>query len=957
MVWNSGVPASPAEILRDALDTLPMAIAVLSPGGVILAVNAAWLAFPPPFGTKSAPPAVNDSYLDFCDLAAAHGNSAAADIVAALYEARNGGDVDLVLRYTCGTGLDVRWIRTSMSSSGRGVLVLRHIDVTKEMLRAQKLGFQASLLKAVGQSVIAVQLDGKVIYWNDASERMLGWTAEEVVGKHFIDLGLIENSDDAVAIVRRVKAGKAWSGEHWTQHRNGRRFSVYSTITPLRNDEGEVVAIIDVSTDTTEIRRAEAETQRLSALVESSSDAINGATLAGVITSWNSGAEKMYGYSAAEVIGHNVSMLSPHADDAANIALRNRLLSGKAMVSQAVRGVRKDGSTLDVSLTFSPVYDGQGKLAGSSAIARDVTEVTRLRAAMELERDRLVAAQEMAHVGSVEVDMVTGRRWWSDEYFRIHGLSLDSAPTEELWLSAIHPEDRQLVERLWRELESGGPPLEAIHRIIRPTGEVRWVLTRATAEHDDAGVLLRLVETTVDITDRKVAEEALEALAFKDPLTGLANRARLTESIEGALARAADGGDGVGVLFLDVDRFKVINDAMGHAAGDALLVQLAERLRRTVRPEDVVARFAGDEFVIVCSDISEEGCRRLANRIQQAVRKPFTLLDREIFATISVGIATSAVNDTAESLLHNADAAMYRSKEGSQSAPVVFHGSMHAPAHARLDIESQLPRVIERGELRIHYQPIVDVRSGRPVGMEALVRWQHPQHGLIAPNDFIPVAEETGMIVPIGAWVLAEALQQVQRWRTDIPAAENWRISVNISARQLQDPDLFSMVEQCIADAGIAPEAVELEITESVLMEDADSSLRTLTKLRTLGIGLSIDDFGTGYSSLGYLKRFPVTALKIDRSFVDGLGGTDVHADSIVQAITGLAKALNLNVVAEGVETQVQFDQLARLHAGLAQGFLWAKPLPPEEIVGWLASHELIDVVSGGVVPAQASSC
>ncbi|MET3919513.1 diguanylate cyclase (GGDEF)-like protein/PAS domain S-box-containing protein [Arthrobacter sp. UYEF20] len=674
-------------------------------------------------------------------------------------------------------------------------------------------------------------------------------------------------------------------------------------------------------------------------MVESSNDAINGATLDGIITSWNIGAELMYGYTAAEATGRSVSMLTPPDAAGADVALRDRLRTGEPVIAQEVPAVRKDGTIFDVALTFSPVYDAGGTMIGSCAIARDITEVRRLRAAAELDRDRLIAAQEMAHVGSAEINMVTGHRWWSDEYFRINGLPLDTVPTEELWLSLIHPQDRQRVEQHWRQLESGGPPVEVIHRIIRPDGELRWVHLRATAEHDADNKVLKLVETGVDITDRKVAEEALERLAYQDPLTGLANRARLTERIDEALGEVERYGGQVAVLFLDVDRFKLINDAMGHAAGDSLLVQLADRLRGTVRPGDVLARFAGDEFVIVCCDISEEGAQQLGKRIQRSMQAPFTLLGREVFANVSVGISLSRVGDAAESLLHNADAAMYRSKEGLLSAPVVFDEAMHQRAQMRLNVESLLPRAIERNELRVFYQPILDVQSMRPVGFEALVRWQHPEYGLILPNDFIPVAEETGLIVPIGAWVLAEAIQQAQHWRSNIPGAQDWRISVNLSARQLQDPGLLATVREAIVAAGIAPSAVELEITESVLMRDADHSLATLTRLRDLGVGLSIDDFGTGYSSLGYLRRFPVTALKIDQSFIDGLGGGDVHADSIVEAITGLARALDLDVVAEGVETTEQMRQLFRLDATPAQGYLWAKPLPADEVPDWLAGH------------------
>lgn len=929
----------PAEGLsddREALDALQLAVAVLGEDGRIRSTNLVWDEEEHPFPV-ARPPKAGDSYLDLCTAAAAGQGGQAVSV--SLRQVLGGAVQNTVVEYVSGTGVEARWTRTRVRrSSGRGVLVT-HFDITESMRNQEKLAFQASLLDAVGQSIVAVNRFGVITYWNKAAEDMLGWTSAEAVGAHILGLGIIENTEGAAVIVARVSDGERWSGEHRAQHRDGRTFSVYSTITPLRNDDGEVTAIIDVSTDVSELRRTEAEVHRLSALVESSNDAINGATLDGIITSWNLGAERLYGYSAQEAIGSHVSMLTPESDSGEDAVLRSRLKAGETVIAYEVLAQHKDGSVFDVALTFSPVYDADGILIGSSAIARDITEVKRLSVLAELERDRLIAAQEMAHVGSVEVDMITGHRWWSDEYFRIHGLPLDTVATEELWLSLIHPEDRPRVEQHWRRLEDHGHRLEIIHRIVRPAGDVRWVQTRATAEHDAAGVLLKLVETVVDITDRKVAELALERLAYQDSLTGLTNRARLIERIDQALADVAPYGGQVAVLFLDVNRFKVINDGLGHAAGDSLLKQLADRLRGAVRPTDTLARFAGDEFVIVSRDLSEDEAQQLATRIQQTLQAPFTLLDREVFASISVGIALSKAGDKAESLLHDADTAMYRSKEAVLSAPVVFEAAMHHRAELRLDVESQLPRAIERGELRVLYQPILDVRSLQPIGFEALIRWQHPKHGLIAPGDFIPVAEETGLIVPIGAWILNQAIRQAQQWRSEVPGAQDVRISINLSARQLQDPGLVAMVREAIASGGIDPNAVELEITESVLMRDADQSLAALSRLRELGVRLSIDDFGTGYSSLGYLKRFPVTALKIDRSFVDGLSGGDVHAESIVGAITGLAHAMDLDVVAEGVETPGQLRTLSQLNATQAQGYLWAKPLAPDVVPQWLARH------------------
>ena len=673
----------------------------------------------------------------------------------------------------------------------------------------------------------------------------------------------------------------------------------------------------------------------LAALVEASDDAINGADLDGIITSWNAGAEKIYGYTAEEAIGRSVGMLTPTGAMDVEGTLRSGLAGGKPIIGQAVVARHRDGSLIELSLTLSPVLDDDGRVIGSSAVARDITEAQRKRTAAEHERDRLAFAQELAHVGSVELNMLTGHRWWSDEYFRIHGLPIIPDPTEELWLSVLHPEDRERVRQVWHDLESGGPPFKLVHRILRPSGEVRWVHTSAAAEHRD-GVLVRLLETVVDITERKLAEEALERQAFQDPLTGLANRALLTNRIERVLEEARQNGTQVGVLFLDVNRFKVVNDGLGHAAGDSLLIQLAARLRSAVRPTDTLARFAGDEFVIVCSGVGQGEVHDLARRIAAEVQVPFDLLGHELFVSVSIGIALSSSADTAEALLHQADTAMYSAKDTGRIDGVVFESSMHRRAGARLDIGSQLPRAIERGELEVYYQPIVDVVRQVPLAFEALLRWRHPRHGLVSPCDFIPVAEETGLIVSIGRWVLVNALAQTQHWRSQVPGASGLRVAVNLSARQLQDPCLFDTVADAITEAGIDPSAVELEITESALLKNVECSMVTLTRLRALGVGLSIDDFGTGYSSLSYLSRLPVTSLKIDRSFVDGLGGGDLHARPIVAAITMMASALGLDVVAEGVETPGQLRELERLEIGAAQGFLWARPMHVGDAGAWL---------------------
>jgi diguanylate cyclase (GGDEF)-like protein len=434
-----------------------------------------------------------------------------------------------------------------------------------------------------------------------------------------------------------------------------------------------------------------------------------------------------------------------------------------------------------------------------------------------------------------------------------------------------------------------------------------------------------------------------EHRALHDPLTGLPNRLLLTDRIETALARSSRSGGRVVVVFLDLDLFKTINDGLGHAVGDAVLVDVAERLTSVLRPGDTLARFSGDEFAIVCESIPDYEIEMLSARIQASLEPAFTFGSHEVTVTASIGVATATPHSTAESLLREADSAMYRAKSAGRDQVAHFHWSMHEAATARLDDQLGLRRALERGELRAHYQPIMDLTSGSVLGMEALVRWQHPDRGLIPPDQFIPLAEETGLILPIGAWVLDHSMRQLREWREEFPGAAELWMAVNISPRQLSDPDLTHKIARSLRDTGLAASSLHLEITETAIMNSLDRSTATLEALRSLGVQLIIDDFGTGYSSLARLKRLPVTALKIDRTFVDGLG-MDSSDLSIVDAIANLARSLNLDVIAEGVETREQLEILHTLGANMGQGYLWSRALPADEIAGWVGEPLLTDL-------------
>src|SRR5690349_10873590 len=445
----------------------------------------------------------------------------------------------------------------------------------------------------------------------------------------------------------------------------------------------------------------------------------------------------------------------------------------------------------------------------------------------------------------------------------------------------------------------------------------------------------------------RVLEETKEHFrhaAFHDSLTGLPNRAMFTELLKAEIENSKRLNDRLfAVLFLDLDRFKNINDSLGHTYGDLLLVAFAERLERTLRPVDTLARFGGDEFAILLSGMTDAtDAVRVAQRIQDELSQPFVLDKNSAFATASIGIAFSSSGyDRADDILRDADIAMYRAKENGKARYEVFDHGMHARAVSRLQLESDLRQAIENKEFCVYYQPIVSLQTGRLAGFEALVRWNHPRRGLVSPADFIPVAEETGLIVPIGEWVLNEACARVRQWQIDSPSHRSLSLSVNLSARQVAQPDLLNRIKEALENSKLNPHCLKLEITESVVMENAEAAAQMFKQLRLLGVQLSIDDFGTGYSSLSYLHRFPLNYLKIDRSFVSRL--TTDNDNAIVRTISTLARNLGMEVIAKGIETEAQFQHQKMLGCEYGQGYLSSRPVANEGVDYLLAQDSKRD--------------
>jgi diguanylate cyclase (GGDEF)-like protein/PAS domain S-box-containing protein len=499
-------------------------------------------------------------------------------------------------------------------------------------------------------------------------------------------------------------------------------------------------------------------------------------------------------------------------------------------------------------------------------------------------------------------------------------------------LDLVHPDEQTAAATyLASVLAQPGNTLVAELRLHHSHGSWRDFEVVATNMLEQAAVE-GVVATCRDITQRKSFERELSRLAFTDTLTALPNRALLLDRLTHALARADRQMRKVAVLFLDLDRFKVVNDSLGHASGDGLLVEVANRIRSCLRSGDTAARLGGDEFTVLLEDVLDESqALEVAERIAEALRVPVLLDGREVFISASIGIALSSPTIGADQVLRNADLALYRAKADGRSCYALFDPSMEARALERLELETDLRRALDRNELRVYFQPVVNLESELVTELEALVRWDRPGFGIVAPTCFIPIAEETGLIVPIGQWVLEEACRWVARWQAYSADEQPLVVSVNLSARQFQHPDLLADIKRTLRETGVDPRQLKLEITESVVMQDARATIETLQAFKALGIRVAIDDFGTGYSSLSYLKRLPVDTLKIDRSFVNGLGN-DAQDTAIVDSVIALARTLQLSVTGEGVETSAQARHLKNVGCDRGQGFLFACPLPPEDV-------------------------
>jgi diguanylate cyclase (GGDEF)-like protein/PAS domain S-box-containing protein len=637
------------------------------------------------------------------------------------------------------------------------------------------------------------------------------------------------------------------------------------------------------------------------------------------VLAWNACAEQLFGHSAAEAVGRSVPDLLFAAADrtAARRDLRAILERGELDQSLRVAAARSGEARLD-EWTLVPLRDKGGRVAGAAVMVREpIAAASRFTVAVLATGD-----------GVFEWDLEKDRLWLSDAWLALVGAEAAGGSPAE-WLDRVHPGERDaLMSALRAHLEGQTPRFENEHRVRDQGGGWKWVLARGRATRNEAGKAVRLAGTMMDVTERRAAAERALTDALHDPLTRLPNRALFLDLVKRTFARTRRREDqSFAVVFLDLDRFKGVNDSLGHAAGDDLLVQFARRLQTCLREGDTLARHGGDEFTILLDDVNGAAdALTVAQRIHDATAEAFQVSGHEVFSTASIGIAIWAPSYArAEDLLHDADTAMYRAKAQGRARTVVFDATMRERAPQLLDLEADLRRALVRDEFRVHYLPVVDVATGRIQGLEALIRWAHPKRGLVHPEHFVPFAEETGLIVPIGSWILRQAGRDFQGWRRAAAGANRLTLHVNVSPKQLANGALLEQLDGLFQEVELDPQNLALEVTESAIDQNGDTAAR-LAQIRRRGVRLCMDDFGSGHASLAALHRLQLDTLKIDRSLFMG-GSPRGASPELVRTIVSLARALGKPVVAEGVETAEQFHFLRELGCSAAQGFYFSPPV------------------------------
>lgn len=638
--------------------------------------------------------------------------------------------------------------------------------------------------------------------------------------------------------------------------------------------------------------------------------------------------------SKEEIIGKNALEFIVTEEHERAVHYFDEIIALSKPLEEEFTAITSQGQKLILRISASPVKNEIQRPQYIVGIFNDVTRQRNSETALKISEERYKLATEGANDGIWDWDLLANRIYYSPRWKKLLGFApneISDSPDE--WFSRIHEDDLPGVKsNLEAHISGLIPHFESEHRIRHRDGEYRWVLARGMAVKGEYGNPHRIAGSLTDVTRQKANEDQLVHQALYDRLTGLPNRILFTERLDQAIKRSKRHEEPTfAILLLDLDRFKIVNDSLGHRLGDQMIIEIARRLDDCLRAEDTIARLGGDEFAILLNDLHDPyEIIQIINRIQREISRPIDIEGNKVFTTCSIGVAIANPDtDSTEAMMRDADTAMYEAKAQGGNAYMIFDKVMHAKAVTLLDMEINLRQALSKGELAVYYQPIFDAFTQRVVYVEALLRWNHPKHGIVLPNQFIDLAEDTGLILPIGEWVLREACTQVKNWQA--AGMKNIKVSVNFSARQFQQTDLPSMVRDALVRTQLDPASLVIEITESRNFSQFEKFETMLWELRGLGVKISIDDFGTGYSSLSTIQRLPVHTLKIGQNFISQIG-IQKENDLIVQSIIEMAHRLGLSVIAEGVETEEQLTVLRRLHCDMIQGFHFSKPVKANEI-------------------------
>lgn len=908
--------------------------------------------------------------------------------------------------------------------NGEPATVAAFYDITERKQTEAHLHLLERAIAASNNGIVitdAQQPDNPLIYANPSFEKMTGYTAAEVIG---CNCRFLQGDNKDQPQLKELRAAIREGRESHIILRNYRKdgswFWNELHISPVSDLHGQITHFVGVQNDITELYSTQERLRLMESCVVSANDAIliteaeaidqqQGSNIVYV----NEAFTRMTGYTAAEIIGQTPRRLYGAKTDRQQLDKIRAALKEWQSVQVELINYRKDGSEFWVEMNIVPIANQKGWFTHWVSVQRDITSRKQAEALLRESQERYELAVRGANDGLWDWNLKTNEVYFSCRWKSMLGNEENEiSNTPDGWFNRIHSEDLVRVKtEIAAHLEGNSPHFESEHRMRHADGTYRWMLSRGLAVRDENKRAYRMAGSQTDITDRKVAEEQLIHDAFHDTLTGLPNRALFMDRLGQAIARTKRRHDyRFAVLFLDLDRFKVVNESLGHSSGDRLLNAIAQRLKQSLRPENTLARLGGDEFTILLEDIhTVDDATEVAQQIHKQLALPFHLDGHEVYTTASIGITLSFTGANGLGLedgentpnpdyhwpgyvLRDGSIAMYRAKAMGTDRYTVFDKSMHARAVARLELETDLRRTLQENsellifncrleqltqtthapeffatslgvealkledklsqgsinktknpKLLLHYQPIVCLHSGEIRGFEALARLNHPVRGLVPPAEFIPVAEETGLIVPLGTWVLREACRQMRAWQMTCPQKELLTISVNLSSKQFMQPNLIEQVDQILQETGLDGRSLKLEITESVIMENVTAAIELTRQLRERNIELSIDDFGTGYSSLSYLHHFPINTLKIDRSFisrmsVNGEAGHDDMTLEIVQTIITLAHNLGIDVTAEGIETEQQLNRLRALQCEQGQGYFFSKPLDSQAASGLLAA-------------------